>query len=297
MAERILVTGASGLIGAAVASLVADAGYDTIGLGHANPVPAAVSRMNVDLADGSALEALRSLQPLSAVAHCAAVIPPSFTGAAAEFAARVNERIDSCIVEFCQTHGIRLVYCSTVAVYGDIAGAVVDETFTTNPCSPYAIEKVRAELMVREKVRSYAILRICAPYGPVQRHRSVLRIFVEQALAGKDLKYFGSGLRQQDFLHARDAALAVLRAIERRYVNGVFNVCAGAPISMRALAQLVLKETGSPGCATASGSPDPQEDYRARFSAAHAASALDWRPTISLADGVRQMINTFRNAL
>jgi nucleoside-diphosphate-sugar epimerase len=187
------------------------------------------------------------------------------------------------------------VYCSTVAVYGDVAGAVVDETFTTNPNSPYAIEKLRAELKVREKVRSYAILRICAPYGPAQRHRSVLRTFVEQAVAGEDLKYFGSGLRQQDFLHVHDAALAILRAIERRDLNGIFNVCAGVPVSMRALAQLILKEAGSPRCVSASGSPDPQEDYRARFDTARAASALDWRPTISLTDGVRQMVNTLRD--
>lgn len=292
--ERVLVTGASGLIGAEVASVLAAGGYGTVALAHTKRGPATVTNMNVDLADASARETLRSQLPLSAVAHCAAVIPPSLTGVAAEHAAQVNERIDSCIIEFCHAHGIRLVYCSSVAVYGDVAGALLDETSPTNPTSPYAIGKLRSELEVRRHVRSYAILRICAPYGPAQRQRTVLRIFLEQALAGEDLKYFGSGLRQQDFLHAHDAALAVRCAIEHRDVNGIFNVCGGAPISMRALAQLILRETASPRSASASGSPDPQEDYRARFSTTLAASTLGWQPTISLAEGVRQMLGTLR---
>ncbi|HEX3848000.1 MAG TPA: NAD-dependent epimerase/dehydratase family protein [Steroidobacteraceae bacterium] len=296
MPDRILVTGASGLVGAEVASVAAAAGYDTIGLGHTHHVAAAVGRMNLDLTAASALEALRSLQPLSAVAHCAAAVPPSLTGPAAERVARVNEQIDSCIVEFCRARGIRLVYCSTVSVYGEVAGAVVDETSPTNPIGPYAIEKLRAEGHVREKLPSYAILRICAPYGPTQRQQTVLRIFVERALAGEDLKYFGSGLRQQDFLHVHDAALAVLRAIEHRDVNGVFNVCGGAPISMRALAHLVLQETGSQRRATASGDQDPQEDYRARFDTGRVTGTLGWRPTITLAEGVRQMVGILRDA-
>jgi nucleoside-diphosphate-sugar epimerase len=293
---RVLVTGASGLIGAEAASVAAAAGYDTIALAYSNEPPTAVGTMKLDLADPSAIEALRNLLPFSAVAHCAAVIPPTLAGAAAERAARMNERIDACIVEFCHTHDVRLVYCSSVAVYGDIAGAVVDEASITNPISPYAIGKLRTELLIREKVRSHAILRICAPYGAVQRHRTVLRIFVEQALAGEDLKYLGSGARQQDFLHAHDAALAILRAVECRHLSGVFNVCAGAPISMRALAQLVLELTGSPRSAIASGSPDPQEDYRARFDTARAAGTLGWRAAIPLAQGVRQMVNAFREA-
>jgi UDP-glucose 4-epimerase len=124
----------------------------------------------------------------------------------------------------------------------------------------------------------------------------VLHLFIERALAGENLKYFGSGLRQQDFLHVHDAALAVLRAIECRDVNGVFNVCAGAPISMQALARLILQETRSQRSATASGGEDPQEDYRARFDNGRAAAAFGWRPTISLVEGVRQMISAYRDA-
>jgi UDP-glucose 4-epimerase len=290
------VTGASGLVGAEVASVAAAAGYDIIGLGHSHRAPPAFGGMSLDLTAASALETLRDLQPLSAVAHCAAAVPPSFTGPAAERVARANEQMDSCIVEFCRARGIRLVYCSTVAVYGEVAGALVDESTPTNPVGPYALEKLRAERHVRETLPSYAILRICAPYGPAQRQRTVLRIFIERALAGEELQYLGSGLRQQDFLHVHDAALAVLRAIERRDVSGVFNVCGGAPICMRALAHLILKETGSERCAAASGDADPQEDYRARFDIGRAAGALGWRPTIPVAEGVRRMIDALRHA-
>jgi UDP-glucose 4-epimerase len=292
--ERILVTGASGLIGAEVAAAVAGAGYDTIGLEHTHSAPSAVTKLRVDLSAGDALPMLAQLLPVAAIAHCAAVIPPTLSGAAADSAARVNERIDASICEFCRRHDIRLVYCSTVSVYGDVGGNLVDETSATHPTGSYALGKLRSERQIRDQLRSYAILRLCAPYAPAQRTRTVLRIFIEQALAGEELQYFGSGERQQDFLHARDAARAILQAVERREVNGVFNVCGAAPISMRTLAQLVVKETASRAHVAPSGSPDPQEHYRARFSTARVTRALEWSPRIPLAEGVREMADSIR---
>jgi nucleoside-diphosphate-sugar epimerase len=291
MAGRVLVTGANGLIGAQTAATLASAGLEVIraARGHQKDDVAALA---VDLSDPRALDVLSQLPPISAVAHCAAMIPLSFAGVDAERAAGTNRRIDSSIIEFCCQRDARLVYCSSVAVYRDVASQVVSEAFPAVASGPYADEKLWAEARIREQLRSHAILRICAPYGPAQRSRTVLKIFIEQAIAGGELKYFGSGSRQQDFLHARDAAGAVLRAVERPQAHGVFNVCSGQPISMRELAQLVANLAGNARARVVpSGQPDPQEDYRARFDTARAAEMLDWHPVVTLAEGVREMVD------
>jgi UDP-glucose 4-epimerase len=292
MAGKILVTGASGLVGDAVLRAVARAGREAIALSRERPAAglAGVVPTTCDLAAPGAARLLAELPGIAVVLHCAAQIPVSFSGEHAAQVAAANERMDAAVIGFCAARGIRLVYCSSVAVYGMIERGPVDESAVVAPRGPYAAAKLASEQKIGNVLGSYANLRLCAPYGPGQRSRTVLRIFVERAKAGEVLSYHGSGAREQDFLHARDAAGALLHAADRPGTSGTFNVCSGAPISMKNLAELVVREVGSPGARVcAADTPDAEEQYRGRFDNSLAALRLGWRPKISLAEGLREL--------
>ena len=63
---------------------------------------------------------------------------------------------------------------------------------------------------------------------------TVVRRFVERASRGEALLYWGSGARQQDFIHADDVAGACQAALEHQ--GGTFNVASGKTVTMRELA-------------------------------------------------------------
>lgn len=290
--KRILVTGAGGFIGSMVCRQLTASGHEAFGLDRSLPsgLPAEASWIRMDLADPQAQARLARLPRFDAVVHCAAAIPDSFTGPAAEQARQANACLDAQIIGFCHGRGLRLVYCSSSSVYGAIAGEVVDETHRLDADrSPYAAGKIQSEERICRDLPSFAVLRICAPYGPAQKGRTVMRIFIENAMAGAPLAYHGSGLREQDFTHVKDVASAIVQAVRHVSVNGIFNIAGGAPISMKDLAHRIARVVGKPGATVcASGCPDHQEEYRARFSIRRAGESLGWKPAIPLEQGIRE---------
>lgn len=284
---RVLVTGGGGLIGAEVVRRLRAEGLE----------PLAPSRAELDLARPGGLDGLKA-EELRAVVHGAALIPgkdPALTEAAA---AETNRFMDEQAINFCRERGLPLVYLSSLAVYGPPSGPPLTEEAPLRPAGPYAAAKIAGEELARN-LSAFAALRVGAPYGPAMTAPTVVKIFMDRARAGQDLTYHGSGSREQIFIHAADVARAVLAALKNlapeAFGGGrpwtdprrVFNITGAEAVSMKALAELALRLTGSGGRVRASGQPDPQEDYRPRFSLAAAAEVLGWRPSISLEEGLR----------
>ncbi len=222
--------------------------------------------------------------------HCAAVLPKSPDKAAAVEAAQENRRIDDIVLSVVSENKGALVYLSGTSVYGRAEG-VCTESSPLNPDGAYIAEKVATEKHILRMDQQGIILRVSAPYGPGQRARTVLNSFVESALANRDLVVHGSGARAQDFTAVSDVARAVGLAVIKRGVRGVINIASGCPTAMIELAVLVLSLLPeSTSRVVHSGQPDPQEAYRGLFDISHAKADLGWHPTISLPDGLRELI-------
>ncbi|MEN5396080.1 NAD(P)-dependent oxidoreductase [Achromobacter xylosoxidans] len=290
MTAPVLVTGHQGLVGSHVARLLSGAGVEVLGVSRGARSEGPVKALAIDLAEPCALAALERLGPLRAVVHCAASFPAVFDTAESDVIAARNRAMDETVVALCRLRGARLVYCSSSSVYADLTSEPVTEAAPLSQAGGYVGEKIWAEQEIRRQLDSHAILRICAPYGPGQATRTVLRIFVERALQGQDLLFFGTGAREQDFVHAHDVALAVQAALARPDINGVFNVSGGRPISMRGLGELVNAVVAHGALAVrAAGRPDPQDGFYARFDGAAALAGLGWRATVTLEEGVADM--------
>ena len=289
---RILVTGAGGLIGNAALTLLARQGHATAGIGRRTPqfIPRFASWVNLDLASVQAPHALDSLPAFDVVVHCAAVVPRSFADDVSRAAGEINVIMDRTVIDYCIRKDARLVYCSSSSVYGPVNGETVDEDHPLDEAaSCYSKAKILSERLIRKQMESFAIMRICAPYGPTQTARTVLKLFIETAISGGVLHYHGSGSREQDFVHVRDLAVAVRSAVRCAHVTNTFNIAGGAPISMRNLALMVVETAGNPKASVqCSGESDAQENYRGRFDIARAKQMLDWTPKVTLQDGIRE---------
>lgn len=292
-----MVTGTSGLIGSAVVQRLArDKRFKVLGIYHREQPSwkdQGVALAKKDLRRKKSWEDLLGL-PVSVVIHCAAIIPSAFTGPEAKHAGTINLRMDRLAAWYAKKKSAKIIYISSSSIYGINGKKVKSETTRLKPHGEYAAGKATAEKIIQRYFNHY-ILRVSAPYGPYQHINTVLRIFIQQALAGQPLLYYGTGSRTQDFTYITDIADACVEAIVVDH-PGIYNIAAGRPVSMRKLAYLVKKLTGAKSEIKAGGIPDPQEDYRANFSTSKARRWLHWSPAYTLSKGIKEFINYLKSS-
>ncbi len=126
-------------------------------------------------------------------------------------------------------------------------------------------------------------MRLSALYGPGLRRHLVLARFITLARTGQALSVWGSGQREQDFLHAADAANFILAALDAA-AKGIYNIASGQPVTMMQLASLVTQILG--GVVNREAKPDPLECETARYDIAKAKRDLGWFPTINIEKGI-----------
>jgi nucleoside-diphosphate-sugar epimerase len=134
------------------------------------------------------------------------------------------------------------VYMSTTGVYGDTAGAVVDESSTVQPRTDRARRRVSAEEMTRvwcnERRVRRVVLRVPGIYGPERLPLERLR-HIEPVVRERE-----AGINNR--IHVDDLVEACARAIGNPEARGVYNVTDGKPLSSTAFMNLVAKVAGLP---------------------------------------------------
>lgn len=281
--RTIVLSGASGFLGGAIAARLRRAGAVVLGLSR----QAHDDRVVVDLEAPDAAARLDALPAVDAVVHCAAALPGRRADAELPDA---NERMTLALARWAGRRGVpHFVLASSCSVYGPVVEPCV-ETAPAAPASAYARSKLASEQVVAavaaETGMRACTLRISAPYGPGLRADTVLRRFLRDAAAGEPLRLLGTGGRTQDFVHEDDVAEAFFLALSAG-ASGVHNVSGGHPVTMRELAATVLRVLGRPADRVALGpAPDPQESYRGSFPSDSAARAFGYRARVGLAEGL-----------
>lgn len=134
------------------------------------------------------------------------------------------------------------VYLSTTGVYGDTAGATVDESSPVQPRTDRARRRVSAEEMTRvwcnERHVRRVVLRVPGIYGPDRLPLERLR-HVEPVVHESD-----AGINNR--IHVDDLVEACVCAITNPEARGVYNVTDGQPLSSTAFINMVAKAAGLP---------------------------------------------------
>lgn len=152
----------------------------------------------------------------------------------------------------------RILITSTSEVYGkreqvpfkeedDLIMGSTDKGRWSYACSK-AIDEFLAIAYWKEKKVPTVIARLFNTVGPRQtgRYGMVIPNFVRQALAGEDVTVYGSGEQTRCFTHVADVSEALMKLIEHpNAVGDVYNVGSANEISMKQLAERIVKLTGS----------------------------------------------------
>src|SRR5215471_18968960 len=228
---RVLVTGGAGFIGSHLAYRLVDIGHhvtviDNESTGRRSNVPVGARYLKGDVTCLDDLEVVFA-EGLDVVLHVVGQVSLIRSYADPAFDLRTNVLGTINVLRLCLKHRVpRLLYASSMTVYGHAASLPTPEDTPCCPVSYYGITKYAAERYVHStaeradldfefRVTSFRMYNV---YGPRQAldnpYQGVLGIFLGNLLRGEPLTIFGDGEQSRDFVYAADVADAWLRALE-----------------------------------------------------------------------------------
>jgi nucleoside-diphosphate-sugar epimerase len=213
------------------------AGYGNIAQRLTVRLPAAVHLRRITRAEGADLDRPETLAPFAGWAETVlhSVPPP---------AAHDTDPRTANLLAMLETADLprRIVYLSTSGVYGDCAGAIVDEARAPNPQSSRARRRADAE-------RTLAAW--CVPKGVELVILRVPGIYAADRLPLERLRKGTPALQEADdsytnHIHAEDLAAICLAALESGGPAGIFNASDDSEMKMGDWFDLVADRTGLP---------------------------------------------------
>lgn len=188
---RILVTGASGLLGANVALEAAVQGHTVFGVANRSPLHTQDFHvLTADLLQPGELDrTLEQTQP-AWVIHCAALANLEACEREPALARRLNSELPGLLAERCRKGGARLLHVSTDAVFDGQKAAPYTETDEPNPLSVYAQTKLEGERTVAAAQPDALIARVNLFGFSPSGKRSLAEFFLYNLMEGKPVKGF-----------------------------------------------------------------------------------------------------------
>jgi UDP-glucose 4-epimerase len=218
--KRVLITGVVGLLGSRLADFLIDTqediyvvGIDDLSGGYIENVNPKVKFYQTNLLEKS-ISVIFEIEKPDYVYHFAAYAAEGLSPFIRSYNYQNNLVATSRIVNECIKHDVkRLIFTSTLAVYGHGYGGVFDENQTPKPIDPYGVAKYGCEMDIQiageQHGLDWCIIRPHNVYGRNQniwdKYRNVLGIWMYQHLNGEPMTIFGDGNQTRAFSYIDDS--------------------------------------------------------------------------------------------
>jgi UDP-glucose 4-epimerase len=198
----------------------------------------------------------------------------------------------------------RFVYVSTSEVFGTAQFTPMDERHPTWPETVYGASKLAGEAYARAHFRTYGmdtvVVRPFNTYGPRSHFEGdsgeVLPRTIVRLLGGLRPIIFGDGEQTRDFMHVSDTAAAlVLLASAKGIAGETLNLGSGEEVSMNTLCAEVASAVGRPDLEPIHCESRPGDVRRLLGDPTLMSSLTGFRPRVTFADGVADLVEWFRN--
>ena len=304
MSRRILITGGAGFIGSHLARHFADQAevtvLDDLRSGYARNLEGVRCRFlqGSILDDDTLSQAITGAQE---VYHLAAMVSVPESVAKPAECAELNTEGTRRVLSAALAAGSRkVVLASSAAIYGDNPTVPKLESMPPEPKSPYAETKLAGENLLEAFRRSQGLattsLRFFNVFGPRQDPRSAyaaaVPIFIAKALREEPISIHGDGGQTRDFIHVTDIVGALAYAGASKDMAGTYNVGYGRSQSILALAQEIVRLTGSKSAIE--HLPPRAGDVRHSLASTERLLAAGWKARSSVSAGLAETIDFFR---
>jgi nucleoside-diphosphate-sugar epimerase len=189
---------------------------------------------------------------------------------------------------------VRDLGCSRVIITRSLDEPEADSA----PSSPYAAAKAASGLYGRMFHELYGVpvvmLRPFMTYGPGQKDYKVIPYTIQSMLKG-ETPTLGAGTRQVDWVYVDDVIAAfVAAATKPEAVGREIDLGSGALVSIREVVERIHQMLPGSPAARFGGAPERVNERVHAADLGTAELALNWRPAISLPEGLSQTIDWYR---
>lgn len=319
MTVPIIVTGAAGFIGHAVAHHLLARGESVIGVDVVNDYydPALkearlatfeghgrFSFVRCDIADAATIAKLVKDNGVRRVVHLAAQAGVRYSIENPFAYERSNLAGHLSVMEACR-HAPdfeHLVYASSSSVYGDKPmggeGFTEDEP-AMSPVSLYAATKRACELMSQSYATLYGFpqtgLRFFTVYGPWGRPDMAYFSFTQKILKGESIEVFGNGKMARDFTYIDDIVDGIIGALDNPPARGehrVLNIGDSHPVGLMEMIETLEKAIGREAVKVMR--PMQPGDVTATYADVSKLHALTgYKPKVMLAEGLQRFADWY----
>jgi len=304
MSKRILITGGAGFIGSHLARHFANQAevtvLDDLRSGYARNLEGVRCRfLPGSILDAAALK--RAIAGAEEIYHLAAMISVPESIAQPAKCAQLNTEGTRQVLEAALAAGARkVILASSAAIYGDNPKVPKLESMPPEPNSPYAETKLAGEHMLEQYRLAHGLgtasLRFFNVFGPRQDPRSAyaaaVPIFIAKALRDEPIGIHGDGGQTRDFVHVADIVGALAFAGAAKDMAGTYNVGYGQSQSILALAQKIIRLTGSKSAIE--HLPPRAGDVRHSRASTERLLATGWKAQSSVDAGLAETVDFFR---
>lgn len=264
---KYIVTGASGLIGSAVVWALNKAGEtDILAVDHLGTSEKWKNLRALRFTDymerDAFLENLKNgaslLDGVEGIIHMGAC--SSTTETDATYLIHNNFEYTKILAELAVERGIRFIYASSAATYGDGEQGYKDDESrieALRPLNMYGYSKQLFDLWAKQNglLNKITGVKFTNVYGPNERHKGGMRSMVcrsfEQISANGSVNLFKScrpdyadGEQKRDFLYVKDAVDMVLFLLNRKDLTGLYNIGSGKAETWNSLVKAAFAAFG-----------------------------------------------------
>jgi len=236
MSKTVLITGVAGLLGSRLADWIIEnkpeynvVGIDDLSGGYKENINPEVDFRKLNLVNSTvALEVVFNEVSPDYVFHFAAYAAEGLSPFIRTYNYDNNLRATAAIVNECIRHEVtRLVFTSTLAVYGHQDGNIFEEDAIPKPIDPYGVAKFGCEMDIQiageQHGLDWCITRPHNVFGVKQniwdKYRNVLGIWMFQHLNGEPMTIFGDGLQTRAFSYIDDSLEPLWNAAVREQAS------------------------------------------------------------------------------
>ena len=310
--KKVLITGATGFVGSHLTELCVKKGFEVIAFDRYNPnynlgwLEKSKYKNDINFVFGDIRDydsVLKTMEGCKIVFHLAALIGIPYSYLSPQAYLKTNVEGTYNILQSSKHLDIeQTIITSTSEVYGTAQYLPIDEKHPISAQSPYSASKISADQLAISYYNSFQLpIKIIRPfnvYGPRQSSRAVIPSIIIQALNNKKEIKLGNVEPTRDFTYVTDTCNAFLDILKIKNLFGntlnvgsnnehtVEDICKKILIKLNSKAKIKKEERRI--------RPLKSEVVRLVCDNTKAKKQANWKPKISIDEGLNKTINWFK---